>query len=545
VSVIVPSYNYVLHLREAIESVLAASRADSSLAVEIILFDDCSSDGSYEVALEVAREAEIPIIVAKPRWNVGLSRARNLCTHFARGKYVFMLDADNTVNPEGLSVLHRFAETREADAVYGPIRIVLPDGSVDGFISNISFDPEKLRNSGNYIDAMALIRKSSLIELGGYSVDLLRTIGGWEDYDLWLRMAERARKVVLCNEIVVGNYLRKRGSMVQRISLREKVDAFRSFGSTISIGSTRGTTGLDRLVFDLGFHKGEDTAYYLDSGFSVVAVEADHSLYECGLCRFEKQIQTGRLILIHAVVVGWEQGLSKDEIEYHPHSTNSVWGSADERFVRRNAEHFRMPHDPAVMVRTTTLEKLVEQFGVPYFLKIDIEGLDSAVVADIERLPAFPAFVSWETGKRNLIETLRLHLMLWMLGYDRFRVMQQCYNHEKTYQPRASSESKKFEPASSGPMPDRCRQHWHGLLYSANAHLCLSLIYRIIGPYSVWSWAERSLPRQVADMLKSVRSDLSGRSIPFPGWFDAHAALSERSKSGQRLFAPENGMHAR
>lgn len=224
--------------------------------------------------------------------------------------------------------------------------------------------------------------------------------------------------------------------------------------------------------------------------------------------------------------------MSKDEIEYHPHSKNSAWGSADEYFVCRNTEHFRMPHDPAVMVRTTTLEKLVEQFGVPYFLKIDIEGLDSAVVADIERLPAFPAFVSWETGKRNLIETLRLHLMLWMLGYDRFRVMQQCYNHEKTYQPLASIEAKKFEPASSGPMPDRCRQHWHCLLYSANAHLCLSLIYRIIGPYSVWSWAERSLPRQAADMLKSVRSNLSRRSIPFPGWFDAHAALSERSKSG-------------
>lgn len=545
VSVVIPSYNYVDHLRKAVDSVIAAASADVALSLEIIVFDDRSSDGSYELVLDISREAELPILVARPWWNVGLSKARNLGAELARGKYIFFLDADNTINPLSLSVLYHFAEANGADAVYGPIQVVHPDGRVDGFLSAMPFDPEKLRNSGNYIDAMALIRKSTLSELGGYRVDLLRIIGGWEDYDLWLRMAEASRKVMLCGDVVVGNYLRKRGSMVQRISLRERSEAFRCFASPIGIGVMGRTGDLDRLVFDLGFHKGEDSTYYLDSGFRVVAVEADRSLYEFGLSRFEKEIQSGQLILIHAAVVGWEQGLLKDEVEFHPHSTNSVWGSADRRFVRRNTMHFQMPHEPAVMVRTTSLEKLVEQHGVPYFLKIDIEGLDSSVVADIERLPAFPEFVSWETGKRSLPETLRLHLMLSRLGYDRFRIMQQSYNHKKTYQPLGSSEWKNFEPASSGPMPDKCRQPWHGFLYSVITHLCLSLIYRAIGPYSAWSWAEKNLPRQVTDTLKSARLKLASRSIPFPGWFDAHAALSERSRSEQRSFRSKDKAQSR
>ena len=61
------------------------------------------------------------------------------------------------------------------------------------------------------------------------------------------------------------------------------------------------------LVFDLGFHKGEDTGYYLAMGRCVVAVEANKNLVDQGKIRFEKAVADGRLLLIHAAVVGETQ----------------------------------------------------------------------------------------------------------------------------------------------------------------------------------------------------------------------------------------------
>tara|TARA_R110000824_G_scaffold3234_2_gene15080 strand:- start:61001 stop:61246 length:246 start_codon:yes stop_codon:yes gene_type:complete len=73
---------------------------------------------------------------------------------------------------------------------------------------------------------MAMFRRDLLEEIGGYDVDLLRTIGGWEDYVLWLELAVRGCKVVFDGE-VMGTYLTKPDSMVSRITTSELESAER------------------------------------------------------------------------------------------------------------------------------------------------------------------------------------------------------------------------------------------------------------------------------------------------------------------------------
>jgi hypothetical protein len=53
--------------------------------------------------------------------------------------------------------------------------------------SSLPWEPERLRN-GNWIDAMALIRRKRLLAVGGYSTD--SRLAGWEDFELWCRCAE-------------------------------------------------------------------------------------------------------------------------------------------------------------------------------------------------------------------------------------------------------------------------------------------------------------------------------------------------------------------
>jgi GT2 family glycosyltransferase len=60
-----------------------------------------------------------------------------------------------------------------------------------GLLSYYDWDPEILVQ-GPYVDAMAMFRRDVLLELGGYD-HTLSQIGwfGWEDYDMWLRFAQR------------------------------------------------------------------------------------------------------------------------------------------------------------------------------------------------------------------------------------------------------------------------------------------------------------------------------------------------------------------
>ena len=52
---------------------------------------------------------------------------------------------------------------------------------------------------GNYIDAMALLRTARLRAVGGYT---RMSVAGWEDYDLWCRLAERGWRGLRVPEIL-------------------------------------------------------------------------------------------------------------------------------------------------------------------------------------------------------------------------------------------------------------------------------------------------------------------------------------------------------
>src|SRR3954467_716479 len=53
------------------------------------------------------------------------------------------------------------------------------------------------------------------------------------------------------------------------------------------------------LIFDLGMHNGDDTAFYLHRGYRVVAIEADPTLAAAGRERFAPAIKDGRLTLLN------------------------------------------------------------------------------------------------------------------------------------------------------------------------------------------------------------------------------------------------------
>lgn len=93
VSAIMPTYNGMPYLRDAIESVLAQSFTDW----ELIVVDDASTDDS---AALLAQYTDPRIVVYRSPVNVGRARARNLALERARGQYIAPCDSDDQCLPE-------------------------------------------------------------------------------------------------------------------------------------------------------------------------------------------------------------------------------------------------------------------------------------------------------------------------------------------------------------------------------------------------------------------------------------------------------------
>ena len=190
VSVLIALYNHAEFITNALDS-LARSRLRN---YEAVVVDDGSTDGSGEAAREwLEGHDEIAAILVRQELNRGLGAARNTALDFARGRYCFILDADNEVYPRCLDrVTSALDEAPHATFAY-PIHQVFGDiasyytAGGEALVSYLGWEPLRLRG-GNYIDAMAMIRCGALRRLGGYTTD--RRLHGWEDFDLWCRIAE-------------------------------------------------------------------------------------------------------------------------------------------------------------------------------------------------------------------------------------------------------------------------------------------------------------------------------------------------------------------
>jgi len=107
-SVVMPLYNSVNVLGDAIESV----RAQTFEEWELIVVDDCSTDGSYEMARSFARE-DNRINVVRNNQNRGPALTRNKAIEMAKGRYLAFLDADDLWLKDKLAAQLKFMQDND------------------------------------------------------------------------------------------------------------------------------------------------------------------------------------------------------------------------------------------------------------------------------------------------------------------------------------------------------------------------------------------------------------------------------------------------
>jgi hypothetical protein len=209
ITVVVPLYDQANFVGDALDSIAGSS---SSYRLEVVVVDDHSRDDGAAAVLAWGRQHTwVPLTLVSRRANGGLPVARNTGFGHARGRYVMALDADNLMYPNGLHRLASALERSDDDVVatYGLLERFDAAGSV-GLTSHLPWDPDLLVH-GAFIDAMAMFHLDRWRStVGGYADDT--DLYGWEDYDLWLTVAEQGRRAQQVPTIV-GRYREQPGSM--------------------------------------------------------------------------------------------------------------------------------------------------------------------------------------------------------------------------------------------------------------------------------------------------------------------------------------------
>lgn len=170
VTVVIPVYMQGRFLYRSIGSVLKQTYK----RYEIVVVNDGSPDRCSHIVKNMQKCVGEGVIRLVEQKNKSLAWARNAGFEAARTPYVLPLDADNALMP---TMLEKCVGVMEKDPTVG---VVFTDMKLmSGGVFRQFYDIEAFKKR-NYIDALALVRKSVWKAVGGYV-----PMGGLEDWDIW------------------------------------------------------------------------------------------------------------------------------------------------------------------------------------------------------------------------------------------------------------------------------------------------------------------------------------------------------------------------
>lgn len=182
VSVIMPAYNGSEYIAESIETILGQSYADW----ELVICDDCSTDGTYEIARSYAA-AHPNIKVLRNETNVGAGAARNRCIRQAEGEYLLLMDCDDLSYPQRMEKQVAFLDTHPEYSFVGTSGLMFDERGIwRSFNYPRAPQKEAVAFGGQFLLGSICFRARDLLSVGGYEEDRRYLLG--EDHNLCVRL---------------------------------------------------------------------------------------------------------------------------------------------------------------------------------------------------------------------------------------------------------------------------------------------------------------------------------------------------------------------
>jgi len=180
------------------------------------------------------------------------------------------------------------------------------------------------------------------------------------------------------------------------------------------------------LIYDVGANDGADTAYYLRRGYRVIAIEADPSLAKKLRERRSMEIAAGRLMVLNIAVTEKD----REQVTFYLSRDDSK-----SSLIKEMSERDGVNID-SVEVTGRSLGSLFDEFGVPFYCKMDIEGYDAKAIAGLTGYKGRPPHISCESTGKSIGKVYPdndgLYQVLDALvsaGYTRFKLVDQDSLH--------------------------------------------------------------------------------------------------------------------
>jgi FkbM family methyltransferase len=281
-------------------------------------------------------------------------------------------------------------------------------------------------------------------------------------------------------------------------------------------------------------HRGEDTEYYLKKGFSIVGIEADPDLANHCRQRFAEQINKKTMIVVEGAIVGPKHSTTAGPVEFYRSLERTIWGTIVPERAQQNIRLGSITQ--TIKVQRVDLLECFSSFGIPYYMKIDIEGSEMLCLQELALSSVKPAYLSVETDQLSIKRVYKQLRLLEKLGYNRFKTIRQD---------RVSSQKVPF-PAREGNYVNHCfLRHASGLFGRElpgkwkNRNLMLSrycvivMWYKLLGERSRFGLrrllhlSKTSYTREEASRTDQFRAlNAKWLSVLNPSWYDTHAQHS-------------------
>lgn len=201
ISIIIPVYNG----RKFLERCLDAIFSSPYYSFEVIVVDDCSTDGSAEIARSKGAR-----ILATPRQS-GPAAARNMAAETASGEILMFVDADVVVARKTIGqIAERFREMPEISALFGSYDDQPAEPNFLSQYKNLQhhFVHQKSNSEAStFWSGLGAVRRDVFLEMDGFDCKKF-AVPSIEDIDLGFRM-KRAGHRILLDRNIQAKHLKK------------------------------------------------------------------------------------------------------------------------------------------------------------------------------------------------------------------------------------------------------------------------------------------------------------------------------------------------
>ncbi|HDZ5087818.1 TPA: glycosyltransferase family 2 protein [Campylobacter jejuni] len=225
ISILIPSLNSILYIRECLESVINQSLKD----IEIICIDAYSNDGTLEILQEYAlKDKRIKIILSDKK---SLGYQINLGLEQAQGKYFTIVESDDYAHLLMCEKLWALSQSYDCDMIKADIVGFYDEKKVKKFQNKAICYDEKLYEKVLSDDLKNQILKNSwnMNQSGIYKMDFIRKFNiraneslgaSYQDLGLWFLMVVFAKNIYFHNE---GLYFYRQDNPNSSVKSKDKV----------------------------------------------------------------------------------------------------------------------------------------------------------------------------------------------------------------------------------------------------------------------------------------------------------------------------------